>query len=73
VVIIVTNEKIVIPIWEKYLLTTKEAVNYFNIGEKKLRKIIEDYFDNDFALMNGTKCLIKRKKFEEFLDRVDVI
>ena len=33
-------EKIVIPTWEKYLLTVREASKYFHIGEKKLRMMI---------------------------------
>lgn len=32
-----------VPIWEKYTLTIEEASKYFRIGEKKLRKLAEDY------------------------------
>lgn len=33
-----------------------------------MRQIIEDHPDADFILHNGAKNLIKRKKFEEFID-----
>lgn len=57
-----------VPIWEKFNLTISESKEYFNIGEKKLRKMIDDYMDYGFVIQNGTKILIKRKKFEEFLN-----
>ena len=57
-----------IPIWEKFALTVNEAMQYFNIGEKKIRKFVDNYEDYDFIMMNGTKALIKRKKFEDFLN-----
>lgn len=55
-----------IPISEKYLLSISEAVAYFNIGEKRLRRLAED--DNRFAIMNGNRYLIIRKRFEEYID-----
>lgn len=62
-----------IPIWQKFALTINEAVEYFGIGEKKLRKLLEEYFDSGFVLQNGTKSLIKRVKFEEFLNETTAI
>lgn len=53
---------------EKYCLTITEAAAYFNVGEKKLRAIISEHAVADFYLMNGVKVLIKRQKFEKFLD-----
>lgn len=53
---------------DKYCLTIDEAAEYFNIGEKKLRKIVAESMDSGFAIQNGVKVLIKRKRFEEFLD-----
>ena len=67
-----TTEKRV-PLWHKYSLTISEASEYFNLGEKKLRQIIQEYSDNDFILMNGTKVLIKRMKFEQFIDAVSCV
>lgn len=54
---------------DKYALTIEQASEYFNIGTKKLRKIVQEQGDTcDWVLMNGVKVLIKRKKFESFLD-----
>ena len=41
------NEKIDIPVWEKYTLT--------------------------WYVMNGNRILIKKKQFEKFMDKTDVI
>ena len=57
-----------IPIWEKYALTINEAKNYFNIGDKTLRRLIDNNVCADFVLQNGSKYLIKREKFESFLN-----
>lgn len=62
-----------VPVWEKYTLSIDEAAAYFRIGENKLRKIIAENPDADFILWNGTRAQIKRKKFEEYIDRLDVI
>ena len=50
----------------KYMLTIKEASNYFSIGEKKLRRLAEEH-TGDFAVINGNRYLIIRTKFEQFL------
>ncbi len=55
-----------VPIWEKSNLSFDEAATYFNIGENNLRKMTERE-DCDFVLWVGSKRLIKRKKFEEYL------
>lgn len=34
-----------IPISEKYLLTIKEASEYFNIGENKMYRIVNDFWN----------------------------
>ena len=62
-----------IPLWHKYALTIEEAKEYFCIGEKKLRSLVVDHSDADFVLHNGTKSLIKRAKFEEFLGVTNAI
>ena len=61
-----------VPIYRKYALTFEEAAEYFNIGINRLRLLITEP-NCDFALFVGTKKLIKRKKLEEYLDRVDTI
>ena len=37
-----------VPIWEKYMLTVDEAVQYFGIGEKKIRMLISENTDTDY-------------------------
>lgn len=51
-------------------LTITEASDYFNIGEKKLRQMVQENATADFLLNNGVKVLIKRMKFEQFLDEM---
>ena len=63
---IMTCEKKV-QVKDKFCLTIDEAAEYFNIGEKKLRKIVADHLDSGFVIQNGVKVLIKRKRFEDFL------
>jgi len=57
-----------VQIKDKFCLTIDEASAYFNIGEKKLRKLVSDNMNSDFIIQNGVKFLIKRKKFEDFLN-----
>ena len=62
-----------IPYWEKYMLTLREAAEYFHIGEKKMRQIVDDNMDANFLLESGNRVMIKRKLFEEYLDRATII
>ena len=57
-----------VPIWEKYALTIREAAEYFHIGEKRMRKIVEKNRESDFVVMLGNRAMIKRRSFEQFLD-----
>ena len=57
-----------VQIKDKFCLTIEEVSAYFNIGEKKLRKIVSDNLDSGFIIQNGVKFLVKRKQFEKFLD-----
>lgn len=43
-------EKDNLAINEKYNLTIKEAVKYFNIGEKNLRRLVSDNQNADYIL-----------------------
>ena len=62
-----------VPIWEKYSLTVEEAAAYFHIGENKLRRLMAEDDDADYVLYNGNRAQIKRRKFEEYLDNLQVI
>ncbi len=59
------NLKKEIPIWEKLNLTIEEAAIYANIGENKLRELVEET-NCPFVIFNGKKRIIKRKEFEEW-------
>ena len=60
-------EELKVPIKDKYALTVNEAGVYFNIGVKRIRRIIAEN-PNQFTVNCGSKQLIIRHKFEEFLD-----
>ena len=64
-----------VPMWKKFLLTVKEASLYFNIGENKMHRIVNDYLDSDykFVVRNGGRNMIKRQMFEEFLNQTTSI
>ena len=58
-----------VPIWEKYALTATEASQYFHMSYRKIREIINRDKYADFLIWNGGRVYIKRKMFEEFLDK----
>ena len=62
-----------IPIGEKYTLTIRKAAEYFHIGEKKMRQLVDENNDADFILMVGNRAMIKRKRFEEYIDLATAI
>lgn len=57
-----------IPVWEKANLTVKEAAEYSNIGEKKIRDLLKTP-NCPFCLYIGSKMLVKRKAFLNFLEK----
>lgn len=57
-----------IPVWRKYTLSVQEASKYFRIGDKKMRKLIEENPGANYILWNGTRPQIKRRLFEQYLD-----
>ena len=62
------KEEIIVPVWEKALLTLDEAAEYFGIGLNKLRDMTNEE-NCPFVLFNGTKRLIKRKLFYDYLEQ----
>ncbi len=58
---------------DKFCLTIDEASEYFNIGEKKLRQIVVDNINSGFVIQNGVKILIKRKRFEDYLEEMTAL
>ena len=65
---IITEYESKIPAYLKYSLGIEEAARYYGIGEKKLRQIIAENPAGDFYLEIGKKILLKRSKFEAYLD-----
>ena len=63
-----TVKKNDVPIWQKANLTIEEAAEYFNIGRNKIRELTDDERCK-FVLFVGTKRLIKRCLFEEYLNK----
>lgn len=57
-----------IPIWEKFLLTQKEASMYTNIGINKIDEMINNPMC-DFVLRIGKKRLVKRLDLEKHLTK----
>ena len=55
------------------MLTLREAAEYFHIGEKKMRQIVDENMDANFLLTSGNRVMIKRKLFEEYLNAASVI
>lgn len=66
------KNNISIPIWEKLNLTIEEASLYSNIGLNKLRTMTNDP-GCPFSLYNGNRVLIKRKAFEQYLEKVSEV
>ena len=61
-----------VPIHKKMTLTIKEAAEYSNIGINKIDGMLR-MPNCPFVLYVGTKKLVKRKEFEEYIERNIVI
>ena len=57
-----------VPIYKKVTLTIKEAAEYSNIGINKIDAMLRKP-NCPFVLFVGTKRLVKRKQFEEYIER----
>lgn len=64
-----------IPLSERFLMTINEAALYFNIGKNKMYRIASEYIDSEynFVIQNGNRFLIKRQKFEDFLNNTTAV
>ena len=62
------KETVFIPIHLKLALTIKEAAEYSNIGINKIDSMLR-MPHCPFVLYVGTKKLVKRKEFEEYISR----
>lgn len=61
-----------VPIHLKMTLTIREAAEYSNIGINKIESLLR-MPNCPFALYVGTKRLVKREEFEEFISKKTVI
>lgn len=62
------KKNIEIPVWEKVTITKEEAAAYSNIGINKLDELMRNPMCS-FVIYIGKKRLIKRRQFEEFIDK----
>lgn len=58
-----------IPVWHKTNLTIEEAAAYSGIGMKKLYEMTGDE-NCPFVLWIGTRRLIKRKVFDDYITKM---
>ncbi len=58
-----------IPIWNKLNLTIEEAAAYSGIGVSKLYEMTNQE-DCPFVLWIGSRRLIKRKLFDEYIEKM---
>ena len=56
-----------VPVWEKSNLTVEETAAYSGIGINRIKDLSNDE-NCPFVLWVGSKRLIKRKKFDEFIE-----
>ena len=61
-----------VPIHLKMVLTIREAAEYSNIGINKIDSLLRQP-NCPFVLYVGTRKLVKRKEFEEFISSMLVI
>ena len=66
----ITPEKV--PIHLKVTLTIREAAEYSNIGINKIDSLLRTP-NCPFVLYDGTKKLVKRKEFEQFISQKLII
>ena len=57
----------ILPIDRKLLLSIREAAEYSNIGINKIDELLKQP-NCPFVLYVGTKKLVKRRAFEEFIE-----
>jgi hypothetical protein len=63
------NNNHFVPIWEKSNLTLEEAAAYTGIGVNRLRELSEQE-SCDYILWVGNRRMFRRKKLDDYLDKV---
>ena len=62
------DEERSVPVWEKSMLTLKEAAQYFGIGINKLRELT-DAENCPYVLFVGNNRMIKRRVLDTYLEQ----
>lgn len=62
-----------VPICERFTLSIDEASQYFGIGEKRLRKIVQENENAPFVLYIGSQLRLKRRLFETWIEKTSSI
>ncbi|MCD8039314.1 MAG: hypothetical protein LUE96_09560 [Lachnospiraceae bacterium] len=62
------NKELQIPFWQKLNLTVKEAAAYSNIGINRIEELLKQP-KCSFVLYVGSKKLVKRKEFEQYISK----
>ena len=68
----VKTSKFDIPVWHKLNLTIEEAAAYSNIGIHRLYELTEQE-DCPFVLWIGSRRVIKRKSFDEYIEKMSSV
>ncbi len=61
-----------VPIYQKMVLTIREAAEYSNIGINKIDAMLKQP-GCPFVLYIGTRKLVKRKEFEKYISEKTVV
>ena len=69
----ISTVKMELPWWNKYTLSIQEASDLFGIGQHRIREIVREDYESKYHLMLGRTIKIKRKQFEEFIEKVEQI
>jgi len=63
------EKQALVPAKDKTLLTVEEASAYSGLGETKLRELSDDQ-DCSFVFWNGNKRMFKRRRLDEYLEKM---
>lgn len=58
-----------VPLWHRQNLSVEEAGVYTGLGSNNVYKLIKQD-DCDFTFKIGSRTMIKRKRFEEYLEKL---
>lgn len=61
-----------VPLWHRQNLSIEETAAYTGIGRDMIYKLVKQE-DCNFALRVGKRTMIKRKRFEEYLEKLYAI